>query len=255
MSASNVCDIAQNIARNCGYAVFPCREDKSPACPHGFKDATQDHDAIGKLWWRHPGPLIGIATGAASGVDVLDVDIKHAAALAWWHSNEARVPATRTFRTRSGGLHLYYRHTAGLGCSAGRLAPGIDIRGDGGYVISWFATGCECLDHSPPVPWADWLLTALLPKPAPARPAPRPQRGARGDYAIEGTLRLIATAAEGERNSVLHWSACRLGERVRAGQISRGEAEALLAAAAAAAGLPEREARATARSGLQRAAS
>jgi hypothetical protein len=243
--------IAANLARNCGYAVFPCREDKSPACPHGFKVASHDFDAIGELWRRYPGPLIGIATGSAFGVDVLDIDIKHASALAWWHSNEARIAATRTFRTRSGGLHLYHRHTTGLGCSAGRLAPGIDVRGDGGYVISWFAAGCECLDHSPLASWPSWLLAALSPKAAPAIRAPfNPTRN--GDHAIEGVLRLIAAAAEGERNSVLHWSACRLGERVRTGQIGRGDAEALLVAAAAAAGLAEHEARATARSGLLR---
>ena len=70
--------------------------------------------------------------------------------------------------------------------------------------------------------------------------------------AIDGALRLVVTAAEGERNAVLHWAACRLGERVRAGQIGAGEAEGLLVAAGSSAGLIEREARATARSGLRR---
>jgi hypothetical protein len=257
MSANDgVATIAENLARNCGYAVFPCREDKSPACPHGFKVASRDPDVISELWRRYLGPLIGTAAGEASSIDVLDVDIKHTAALAWWRSNEVRIPATRTFRTRSGGLHLYHRHATGLGGSAGKLAPGIDVRGDGGYVISWFAAGCECLDHSPPAPWPGRLVAELLPKPKPpVAVLPRVKTNVHADLAIEGVLRLIATAAEGERNSVLHWSACRLGERVRAGQIGQREAEALLVAAAAAAGLAEREARATARSGLRRVAS
>jgi hypothetical protein len=54
---------------------FPCRADKSPACPHGFRDASRDPAAILQLWHRFPGPLIGIATGAVSGVWVVDVSM------------------------------------------------------------------------------------------------------------------------------------------------------------------------------------
>jgi hypothetical protein len=247
-----VAQIAINLARNAGYATFPCRDDKRPACPHGFKSASTDPATISRLWWDHPGPLIGIATGSASNVDVLDLDVKADAALVWWRANEPRLPVTRAYRTRSGGVHLYFRHAAGVGCSAGKLAAGVDIRGDGGYIISWFAAGLPCLDPSPPADWPACLLDQLRPRPAPA-PARQPP-SARGDRAIDGALRLVATAAEGERNAVLHWAACRLANRVRDGQISVGEAEALLVAAGCAAGLPEPEARATARSGLRRRA-
>jgi hypothetical protein len=71
--------------------------------------------------------------------------------------------------------------------------------------------------------------------------------------AIAGVLRLVANAAEGERNAVLHWAACRLGERALAGQIGRAEAERLLVAAGISAGLSDKEARATVLSGLRRA--
>jgi Bifunctional DNA primase/polymerase, N-terminal len=255
MSAAPVDEVAQlaiNLARSAGYAVFPCLENKRPACPQGFKSASTDPTAISRLWWDHLGALIGIATGKTSGVDVLDVDIKHTAALVWWRANEPRLPVTRAYRTRSGGIHLYFRHEAGVGCSAGKLAAGVDTRGDGGYVVSWFAAGLPCLDHSPPAGWPAWLLAELRSRPAPAPPLRPPSP--RGDRAIDGALRLVATAAEGERNAVLHWAACRLAERVRDGQISANEAEALLVAAGRAAGLPEPEARATARSGLRRRA-
>lgn len=249
-----IATLAANLARNCGWPVLPCRNDKRPASPHGFKDATNDRGAIARLWSAHPGPLIGVATGEASDVDVLDIDVKHDPGLAWWQANWPRMPATRAFRTRSGGIHLYLRHAVGVCCSAGKLAPGVDVRGDGGYAIFWFAAGLECLDHTPVAEWPAWLLAELLPKP---RLALRPFRSVplnRNERTIDGLLRLVECAAEGSRNATLHWAACRLGERVLAGQIGAGEAEALLLAAALAAGLTEREGRATVRSGLRSAA-
>jgi hypothetical protein len=52
--------------------IFPCRSDKRPTCPHGFKDAVADPKAVERLWSLYPGPLIGVATGAISGIDVID---------------------------------------------------------------------------------------------------------------------------------------------------------------------------------------
>lgn len=245
--------LAVNIARNCGWCVLPCRDDKRPASPHGFKDAVCDPDAVARLWRDHPGPLIGIATGAVSGFDLLDLDLKHDPALGWWRSNQHRIPATRTYRSRSGGLHLHLIHAPGLGCSAGRLAPGVDVRADGGYAINWFAAGFPCLDHTPPAPWPAWLLAELIPKRKPTLHPSRPIGRGRSDCAIDGALQSIATATEGQRNTIVHWAACRLGERVHAGHIGAGEAETLLISAGIAAGLAEREVRATVRSGLRRA--
>jgi len=243
--------LAINLTRDTGWSVFPVRVDKKPATPHGYKDATNDANAIAKLWRRWPGPLIGVATGAVSGLDVLDLDVKHAAALGWWLANEHRLPDTRTFRSRSGGIHLYHQHSAGVGCSSGRLAAGVDIRGDGGYIIFWFAAGLPYLDHTPPAPWPEWLFDLILPKsrastPAVGRQAIHTPRG------IEGLLRTVERAAEGQRNAALFWASCRLAERVQGGQIGAGEAERALLDAARHAGLPEIEAKATIRSALAR---
>jgi hypothetical protein len=60
--------------------------------------------------------------------------------LVWWFSHRDRLPLTRVHRTRSGGLHLIFRHVPDVRCSAGRIAPGIDVRGDGGYIIWWPGT-------------------------------------------------------------------------------------------------------------------
>ena len=119
-----------------------------------------------------PGPLIGIVTGEVSGIDVLDLDVKHDAARAWYHVHRDLLPVTRTFRTRSGGAHLHLRHAAGVRNSAGKIAEGVDVRGDGGYAICWFAAGFECIDHSPSAPWPGWLLEPLLAKPVPPATPP-----------------------------------------------------------------------------------
>jgi hypothetical protein len=157
---NEVAALARNLARNCGFAVFPCHGDKSSATPYGFKDATAD--AITALWRRYPGPLIGIATGEISGIDALDLDVKHDAARAWWLAHRVQMPPTRTFRTRSGGVHFYFRHAPDVRNSAGKIALGVDVRGSGGFVISWFAAGLPCLNHVPPVPWPEWLLQLIM---------------------------------------------------------------------------------------------
>jgi hypothetical protein len=202
--------------------------------------------------------------GSASGFSVLDVDAgqwseeakpeviaRHESARAWWHCYAHLIPPTRTYRSRSGGLHLAFRHAPDVTSTTNRIAPGVDTRGNGGYIVFWFAAGLACLDHSPPAPWPEWLTAMLQPRLS-RLPFRRmlPEDGVK--RSVDGLLRLIATAAPGERNTVLHWGACRLGERVRTGQIAGVEAEARLVAAGMAVGLPEHEARATARSGLRR---
>lgn len=264
MSAhDDVCALAQNLARNRGYAVFPCRSapgkewDKTPAWPkreggQGFKDASVDPDRIAWLWRNWGGPLIGIATGAVSGFDVLDLDAKHQDACAWYHTNKPRLTPTQVYRTRSGGMHRYFSHAEGVRNSASRFVKGIDVRGDGGYVICWFAAGLPCLDSAPLAPWPDWLLKLVLPPPpAPSAPPGKRDVPLNPDYAIAGIVRRVANAAEGERNVLLNWGAWRLGSRVLAGELGQAEATALLTEAARAAGVPKPQALRTIASGLK----
>jgi Bifunctional DNA primase/polymerase, N-terminal len=251
-AAADVVALAINLARHNGYAVFPCAEDKRPTLKGWPERASTDPNEIARLWWDHGGPLIGIATGQRSGVDVLDFDVKHNEALWWWRTHRPRLPATAAYRTRSGGLHLYFRHTEGVRNTASRVIKGIDTRGDGGFVISWFAAGLACLDPSAPAPWPDWLLALVLPPPPkPVMRQPFKPKAGDADFAILSICRRVARANEGERNAVLNWAAFRLGARVAAGEMGRSEAEALLQGAAAAAGLPAPEATTTIASGLR----
>ena len=105
-------------------------------------------------------------TGAASGIWVLDIDVKPdangAAELAKLEQIHGRLPKTLIVSTPSGGTHYYFQHTEGIG-NRGRVEPGIDVRGQGGYVIWWFAAGHECLDHTAPAPWPAWLSRVFWP--------------------------------------------------------------------------------------------
>ena len=162
MNADDVITIAENLAHNCSYSVFPCRHDKRPACPHGFKDAIADPVEVRPLWRRYPGPLIGVACGDASGISILDIDIKSNEARAWWLQNQHRIPETRCYRTRSGGLHAVFQHTNGVRNVQGEPVPGVDVRGQGGYCVFWFAAGHECLDHSRAGAVAGMAVAVLL---------------------------------------------------------------------------------------------
>jgi hypothetical protein len=151
-----VTDLATEAARlaSLGYAVFPCREDKAPACPRGFHDATKDPEAVRRLFALPGAALIGVATGAASGIDVLDLDPRNGSD-AW--DGAGRLPPTTVHSTRSGGTHWLFRHRPGLRCSASRIAPGVDVKADGGYVIWWPAAGCDPLMREPLEDWPEWI--------------------------------------------------------------------------------------------------
>ena len=253
--------IAQNIARNTGWAVFPCNEEKNPATPHGFLDASTDPIAIARMFKNRNAALIAIATGAASGVGGLDIDAKHDAALAWLAAAEPKLPPTRTYRTRSGGVHLLFRHKHGVNSTQSKLARGVDTRGDGGYLILWFAAGFECLDQTPPAPWPEWLLAALF---RPADPLPVPTlgrrykgKGARPEAMVSRALARVEAAAEGHRHETLRSAALTIGGLLAVVDLSRDAAAGFLLEAVLRAGgerIDQRNAISTIRWGLERGA-
>src|SRR5262249_50298946 len=151
-----------------GTPVFPVLANKQPATPHGFKDATTDIVALHALW--RPGCLVGVPTGDISGFDALDLDTKHDAAKKWWRDNRHRLPPTRVHRTRAGGLHLLFKHDGLIHGTAGKIAPGVDTRGNGGYIVWWPASGLPVLSEAPLPSWPDWLLAKFRPKPRPSTP-------------------------------------------------------------------------------------
>ena len=229
-----------------GVPCFPCRADKRPATLHGFKDASRNRNDLEHIWRRYPGPLVGVPTGEASGFDVLDIDKQHHGDH-WFLDNKSALLPTRAHRTRSGGIHLLFKHTEAFRCSAGKIAPGIDVRAIGGYVIWWPAAGLPVLSDMPVVAWPAWLRALLR-----SRPRPEFQRITVPDqYVLMRLVRLIAGAREGERNKMTYWAACRAGEMVASGLLAADLAAAVIAEAATRAGLPRAEAERTAWSGVR----
>ena len=144
-----------------GIYVFPCRsreeinpetgevlKAKTPLTPHGFKDATTEPGKIAAWWNRWPDALPAAPTGKINGFAVTDIDKKNGAN--WVVSVQKAgliLPDTHTQLTPSGGQHGIYRYPPGIDKIAsgqnlfqnlvGSKKTGIDIRGDGGYVILW----------------------------------------------------------------------------------------------------------------------
>lgn len=239
-----------------GRPVFPCNARKRPLTARGFCDASSDPERVRAWWSQWPDALIGMPTGAASGLVVLDLDRKDGldgvgAFCALRAGREA--PVGLMVRTRSGGLHFYMRAPEGrrVPCSAGRLAPGVDVRGDGGYVIVPPSPGYAVAGRAPPALPPGWLFD-LFDRPASPKVLPEPG-GLEGRLCrrLAGLVRVAARAAEGRRNAVLFWAACRLGEAVAKGLLGEVAAVAMAQEAGLIAGLPAAEARRTALSGIR----
>ncbi|MGW3328910.1 bifunctional DNA primase/polymerase, partial [Streptomyces virginiae] len=173
------------------------------------------------------------------------------------------VPATWTVRTPSGGTHLYFTAPDGvrLGNTAGKLAPLIDTRGHGGYVVASGSTTAagtyEVTDPSPVTELPAWLLSLLQP------PAPHPVRlrmpgavrgGSAARAALHAECEAVRQAPAKQANNTLNRSAFKVGRFVAWGDIPREEVEEAFQAAGEDRGLTAAECRSTIRSGLDSSA-
>jgi putative DNA primase/helicase len=120
-----------------GFAVFPCvQRGKVPATRHGCRDATKDLAQVTAWWRENPSYNVAVATGPVSKVFVLDVDgIDAEASLRKLEEQDGALPETIESITPR-GRHIFFRcENDAIRNSAGAIAPGLDIRGDGGYVV------------------------------------------------------------------------------------------------------------------------
>ena len=183
----------------------------------GLKDASKD-PAVVHGWFSQGDLNVGIATGAVSGLFVLDVDPRHGGdeTLAELERKHNSLPSTWRFLTGGGGEHILFRHPGGrIPNSAGRVGRGLDVRGDGGYIVAppsrhiCGRTYEISVDHHPDeVELADapsWLLNKLQ------------EHGTQGSKDTNVHLRELVRsgACEGQRNdTVARVAGALLGRRV-----------------------------------------
>ena len=129
---------AFSLAEEYDLPVFPCKPDKKPYTEHGFHDASKSIDQI-EVWWHiYTDALIGIPTGAASHILVVDIDPEGED---WYAEHIEELAATRVHQTKRGHHLLYKMPALDIRNSASLLAPGVDVRAEGGYIIWWPAHG------------------------------------------------------------------------------------------------------------------
>lgn len=250
-----------------GAGVCSCRfadcgsPAKHPRTKQGLTDATTDPDVI-TTWFRQwPEMNVGVRTGLVSGIVVLDVDSYAGGddGLAQLVAEYGELPETMEAETGGGGRHLIFTHPGegfDIRNKAG-LAAGIDVRGDGGYIVappSIHATGAlyEWKSSMAPVALPEWLVER--PKP-PRKVVSIPFLRNASDHpwvraAFDGELRDLRLAAEGTRNDQLNRTCFNLGQLVPHA-LSRAEVESTVHDLATAIGLSERETLATIRSGIE----
>ncbi|GEM_PF-1770998 len=130
-----------------GFWVFQVAPDSKVPFPgsNGHKDATRDREAIERAWTENQTANIGVHAGRFQDVAMLVIDLDEKPGISGRiefeklaRTHRATVPTTLTATTPSGGLHLYLLNLSSgqVRNSASKLAPGVDVRGDNGYVLA-----------------------------------------------------------------------------------------------------------------------
>ena len=119
-----------------GLSVIPIEENgKIPLIKWAeFQSRRASSQEIEAWFKRWPKANLAIVTGAISGLMVMDVDVKNGAQ--GLESVKAfELPTTQIVKTPSGGIHFYFKMAPGIKSITG-LKPGIDIRAEGGLIVS-----------------------------------------------------------------------------------------------------------------------
>ena len=237
--------------------------------------ATTDAAEIARDWQRWPTANVGIVTGPKSGFFVVEADtsdghgVDGIGNLEGLIAEHGPIPATIEALSPSGSWHLYFKWPEGFDIrnSEGKIAPGIDVRGDGGMVV---AVPSIKPGFDKPYRWKnppgffdlaecpDWLLNLCL-KPEPKlseRAMPTGKLIATGgsgwaDAALRGEITNVLAAPDGARNSALNRAAFNLGQVVAGGSLTEDVVRQRLTVAAEAIGLEPAEIAATIKSGLE----
>jgi putative DNA primase/helicase len=241
---------------------------KHPRTPNGVKDATTDRDRIKEWTWSDAN--IGIATGRSSGIIVLDVDGDGGvASLEALQAEHGRLPKTVTVKTGN-GRHYYFRCDGDvhIGNSVHRLGEGIDVRGDGGYVVgagSVHVSGFTYRfvkgrgpDDIEVAQAPKWLLSLVTAKAVASRevelvaipPEKLDRAKTYADAALHRELERLGKAPMHQRNHTLNIAAFKLGQLMPYGILDPAVVTQNLGQTARDLGLDESEIEPTIASGL-----
>lgn len=185
----------------------PAKHPLGTLVPRGLLDASQDPERV-ERWFSNITYNIGIATGAVSGIVVLDIDPRHDGheTLRQLEYQHGALPLTWRFLTGGGGEHILFRHPgAKIANSAGFLGRGIDVRGDGGYIVAPPSTHicgrpyAISVDHHP-----DEMALAELPNWLHERLAQRKHNSANGNLERRDWRQHVTDIhGEGRRNDAV----------------------------------------------------
>jgi len=230
-----------------GWKIFPCHatgeKRKRPITKNGLHDAAADPTIIAEWWSRDPDALIGLPTGAGLGLVVLDIDVKDPAAYGYDTLDDlgfAILPVTPMVHTASGGLHLYFLHPGGefrntCGARGAGIGPGLDWRGDGGYVIAPSPESGYSWDHAAnfrttkPVPVPAGLMPKKIEEPR-AAPAVKPAIGLSryAEAALDAACKAIMSSPAGQQETTLNAECYSIGTLAGARAIPQDTARAAL---------------------------
>lgn len=231
------------------FKVFPTDANKMPLIK-GWQQAASNDPRQLEHWRQLFGPKLAywsIPTGPESGILVLDVDVGLKDGINGFETLKTLpVPETMTQRTRSGGAHFLFKYPQDGKVYGNKVKflPGLDVRGQGGYIVYY---GVDSKMPADPPPW---LLTDVV-KPQYQHTGPIVKVAPEiANGIITASLEAIRNAPAGESNNTLNVEGFKIGQLVSSGSITREYAETILMDAARFRGKPEYEARATIHSAL-----
>jgi hypothetical protein len=230
--------------------VFPClARGKTPAIARGFYAATTNPETI-RRYWRQSDRNVAIATGVAANAWVLDIDGDDGeASLRALEAMHGRLPQTWVAQTGGGGLHIWFEYTGPIPSTAGKIAHGVDTRGDLGYVVappSMHPNGrlYEWRSYEQLAIAPEWLVSLARAKPRSISEralatitAPVRGHDAYGRAALDSEISMLAAVLPGSRNHALNRCAFRLFRLVAGGELDASTVEQRLFAACEANGL------------------
>jgi len=202
-----------------GCRVFPVTpgQKKPPLVIAWPKRATEDAATIREWWQKWPDANVGIATGKASGFFALDIDPRHGGdgTLADLEARHGTLPLTVEAKTGGVGRHVLFSCPAvKVPNSTGKIGPGLDIRGEGGYIVappsvhpSGGVYSWDCDRHPDEVdlaPAPGWLLDAIASDSRPADADPESAPASPATPALDALRRI----PEGQRNDRIRFAAC-----------------------------------------------